>query len=76
MAGQEDRSKRYARILVQARELVVPVRRSDGTVAGVLDVDSTRPGWFDEADAVGLTPLANLVHAHPGERVLERGSHS
>lgn len=57
-------------------EIVVPVRRSDGTLAGVLDVDSTRPGWFDEADAAGLVPLANLVHAHPGDRAREKRSQS
>ncbi len=28
-------------------EIVVPLRRKDGTVAGVLDLDSTRSGWFD-----------------------------
>jgi GAF domain-containing protein len=44
-------------------EIVVPVRRADGGIAGVLDVDSTRPAWFDETDAAGLTPLAALVHS-------------
>jgi len=57
-------------------EIVVPLRRRDGAVAGVLDVDSTRIGWFDEADAAGLAPLANLVHAEPGERKPEKGSHA
>ena len=47
-------------------EIVVPVRRLDGSVAGVLDVDSTRPAWFDEADAAGIAPLADLVFAGPG----------
>jgi len=42
-------------------EIVVPLRLPDRTVAGVLDVDSTRPGWFDETDARGLEPLADLV---------------
>ena len=32
-------------------EIVVPVRDSSGTVIGVLDVDSTEPGFFDEVDA-------------------------
>jgi L-methionine (R)-S-oxide reductase len=42
-------------------EIVVPVRRVDGSLAGVLDIDSARPAWFDETDAAGLTPLAALV---------------
>ena len=47
-------------------EIVVPLRRRDGTVAGVLDVDSTHPAWFEEADARGLEPLADLVFAGQG----------
>ncbi len=43
-------------------EIVVPVRRTDRSVAGVLDVDSRTPGWFDEADARGLAPFAALVY--------------
>lgn len=39
-------------------ELVVPVFSSDGEVLGVIDIDSTVPGRFDEADAAGLA-LAN-----------------
>jgi len=42
-------------------EIVVPLRRRDGTVGGVLDVDSTHSAWFDEEDARGLEPLAALV---------------
>jgi GAF domain-containing protein len=42
-------------------EIVVPVRRPDGSVAGVLDLDSTEPAWFDETDARGLEPLADRV---------------
>ncbi len=49
-------------------EIVVPVRRRDGSVAGVLDVDSTRPAWFDETDAAGLAPFANVVFAGHGTR--------
>lgn len=44
-------------------EIVVPLRRPDGSVAGVLDVDSTEPAWFDETDAAGLEPLAALAFA-------------
>ncbi len=43
-------------------EIVVPMRHEDGTVAGVLDVDSTQSAWFDGEDARGLEPLAALVH--------------
>lgn len=44
-------------------EIVVPLRRPDGAVLGVLDVDSTLPARFDEGDASGLAPLADLVFA-------------
>ncbi len=47
-------------------EVVVPVRRRDGSIAGVLDVDSMRPAWFDGVDAAGLAPLAHLVYDGPG----------
>ena len=47
-------------------EIVVPVRHGDGSIAGVLDLDSTRLAWFDDADARGLEPLADLVFAGPG----------
>lgn len=41
-------------------EIVVPVRR-DGTVVGVLDIDSREPGCFDAEDAAGLAPVADLL---------------
>jgi GAF domain-containing protein len=44
-------------------EIVVPLRRSDGAIAGVIDVDSIRPAWFDGTDASGLAPFADLVFA-------------
>ncbi|MBI5499542.1 MAG: GAF domain-containing protein [Deltaproteobacteria bacterium] len=44
-------------------EIVVPVRDASGGVAAVLDIDSTRPGHFDETDREGLEPLARLVFA-------------
>lgn len=40
-------------------EVVVPLIAAD-RVVGVLDLDSTRPGRFDEADARGLERLAAL----------------
>ena len=44
-------------------EIVVPMRRADGTVVGVLDVDSDRPDAFGEADRAGLERIVGLVHA-------------
>lgn len=38
-------------------EIVLPVRRADGTLIGVFDVDSTLEGSFDEIDAEELTAL-------------------
>lgn len=41
-------------------EIVVPVWR-DGTVVGVLDIDSRELGTFDAEDAAGLAPVAELL---------------
>lgn len=38
-------------------EIVVPVFRADGSLAAVLDVDSTDYDAFDEADRDGLTAI-------------------
>ncbi len=38
-------------------ELVLPLRRADGTVWGVLDMDSVVPGYFTEQDRDGLAPI-------------------
>lgn len=35
-------------------EIVVPVRDATGALVAVLDVDSDRPGTFDDADRAGL----------------------
>ena len=43
-------------------EIVVPIIDT-GTLLGVLDIDSPRPGRFDEADARGLEALAALFVA-------------
>ncbi|WP_310498270.1 GAF domain-containing protein [Sandarakinorhabdus sp.] len=40
-------------------EIVVPLLR-DGVIIGVLDLDSPRPGRFDEGDRAGLEALAAL----------------
>ncbi|HEY8051291.1 MAG: GAF domain-containing protein [Steroidobacterales bacterium] len=47
-------------------EIVVPLIAS-GTLLGVLDIDSPRPGRFDEADARGLEALAALFVAAAGQ---------
>ena len=42
-------------------EIVVPYRDASGTVAGVLDVDSTDPAAFDEVDAEHLEAVVEMV---------------
>lgn len=39
-------------------EMVLPLRRADGSVWGVLDMDSTVPGYFTQEDRAGLEPIA------------------
>ena len=44
-------------------EIVVPVYNAGGTLAAVLDVDSTEIGSFDEEDKVGLEEICQtLLH--------------
>lgn len=42
-------------------EIVVPVFRPDGSLAGVLDVDSTEYDAFDETDQAGLTEICRIL---------------
>lgn len=42
-------------------EIVVPLRRPDGSVFGVLDLDSTLPDRFREEDREGLEACARLL---------------
>lgn len=42
-------------------EIVIPVFRKDGSVFGVLDVDSDRLDDFSDIDRKGLKKIANLV---------------
>lgn len=42
-------------------EIVVPVRGADGRPIGVLDLDSHRPGHFDEIDLVGCETVVRLL---------------
>jgi len=44
-------------------EVVVPLRTPDGTVVGVLDVDSDQPGAFLDVDVHGLQRIADMIHA-------------
>lgn len=41
-------------------ELVVPLFNADGTLLGVLDIDSPRPGRFDAVDQSGVEALARI----------------
>jgi len=45
-------------------EIVVPVLDRHGELAAVLDVDSHRPGAFDDEDRRGLEAVAALLSAH------------
>jgi len=42
-------------------EIVVPVLSRDGTLVGVLDVDSAAPAAFDDADAEGLSRIVGRL---------------
>lgn len=51
---------------VSRSEIVVPLLAAD-TLLGVLDIDSPRPGRFDEDDARGLETLAALFMSFAGQ---------
>jgi len=42
-------------------EIVIPLRRADGTFWGVLDMDSVLPGYFTEDDRAGLEQVVKLL---------------
>ncbi|WP_118132423.1 GAF domain-containing protein [Oceanicella sp. SM1341] len=44
-------------------EIVVPVRRADGSLLGVLDIDSDTPAAFDAQDQAALEALMTEVFA-------------
>ena len=46
-------------------EIVVPVFDADGDLIAVLDIDSERPGAFDEEDRAGLERLVARFRAAP-----------
>jgi len=47
-------------------ELVLPVWRADGSLLGVLDIDSDQPAAFTREDAQGLAGLLEQVFGHGG----------
>lgn len=42
-------------------EIVIPLRREDGAIWGVLDMDSVLPRYFTEEDRAGLEQVAALL---------------
>jgi len=42
-------------------EIVIPVRDRDGTILGVLDVDSEKLNSFDEVDAENLEQIVGMI---------------
>ena len=52
-------------------EIVLPIFNSDGTVFGVLDVDSDELNDFDDTDTQGLTVVTKHI-----ERVIRSHTHS
>ena len=45
-------------------EIVVPLRDSEGTVLGVLDIDSKELATFDDVDAQWLEQIARSIERH------------
>ena len=45
-------------------EIVVPLRNSEGTVLGVLDIDSKELATFDDVDAHWLEQIAQIIVRH------------
>lgn len=43
-------------------EIVVPVKDKNGSILGVLDVDSTEFNSFDEVDAENLEQIVNMIY--------------
>ena len=44
----------------------MPVRDGSGAIVAVLDVDSDKPGQFDEVDAEGLQSIVELAEVVTG----------
>lgn len=45
-------------------ELVIPLRRPDGSMWGVLDMDSVDVGYFTDADRAGLEECVKLLYKY------------
>ena len=43
-------------------EIVIPLRRGDGGIWGVLDMDSIQPGYFTDQDRAGLEETVKLLN--------------
>ncbi len=43
-------------------EIAIPLRKQDGVVAGVLDIDSKEQGNFDEKDVEYLEKIISLIY--------------
>jgi L-methionine (R)-S-oxide reductase len=52
-------------------EIVLPILHPDGTVFGVLDIDSDEPNDFDESDTDGLKMIVHHI-----ERAIRSHTHS
>ncbi|MCF8232657.1 MAG: GAF domain-containing protein [Bacteroidales bacterium] len=44
-------------------EIVVPVRKQNGEIVGVLDIDSSQKSSFDEVDEKWLEKIVNMIYA-------------
>ena len=56
-------------------EIVIPLRRKDGGMWGVLDMDSVLPGYFTEEDRAGLEDIVPLLDRGEGENPVLRALH-
>jgi len=43
-------------------EIAIPLKKSDGSIAGVLDIDSKEFSTFNEEDATQLTKIVSLIY--------------
>ncbi|MDP3445944.1 MAG: GAF domain-containing protein [Ignavibacteria bacterium] len=43
-------------------EIVIPLKNNEGTIVGILDVDSSELASFDEVDAIWLDKIVKLVY--------------
>jgi GAF domain-containing protein len=43
-------------------EIAIPLKKTDGTIAGVLDIDSKETANFDEEDEIHLEKIISLIY--------------